>query len=101
MYCKERSLLYNTYLLYKLSELEKYLNEYITLLSSTADSINNFNYNNYIQKQLEIITLLTQIIEEINISKVLPDFLLQLKVQMRRGWTGREIKHFLSSGALK
>lgn len=101
MYCKERSLLYNTHLLYKLSELEKCLNEYITLLSTTADSINNFNYNDYIQKQLEIIILLKQIIEEINISKVLPDYILQLRIQRGHGWTGRGIKAFLSSGAIK
>ena len=101
MYSKERSLLFNTNLLYKLLELEKCLKKYITLLSCTPDSINNFNYKDYIQKQLEIIHLLKQIIEEITISKVLPDYILQLRIQRDHGWTGRRIKHFLSSGALK
>ena len=101
MYCKERSLLYNTLVLYKLSELEKHLKEHIRLLSSTADSNNNFDYNYYIQKQIEIIELLKQIIEEINISKVLPDYLLQLRTQRTYGWSGRRIKNFSSSGALK
>jgi hypothetical protein len=101
MYCKERSLLYNAHLLYKLSELQKCLKEYIILLSSAADSTNDFRYNYDIQTQSEIIDPLKQIIEEINISKVFPDFLLQLKIQRRHEWTGRGIKHFLSSGALK
>ena len=101
MYCKERSLLYNTYLLYKLSELEKCFKEYMALLSSTTDSTNNFDYNHHIQKQIEIIELLKQIIEEINISKFLPAYLLQLKIQRSYGWTGRPIKNFPSSGALK
>jgi hypothetical protein len=87
--------------MYKLSELKKCLNEYIILLSATADSINNSNDNHHIQKQSEIIDLLKQFIEEINISKVLPDYILQLRIQRGHGWTGRGIKHFLSSGALK
>ena len=51
MYCKERSLLYNTLVLYKLSELEKHLKEHIRLLSSTADFNNSFDYNHDIQTQ--------------------------------------------------
>ena len=101
MYCKKRSLLYNTLLMYKLSKLEKCFKEYMILLSSTADSNNNFDYNYYIQKQSEIIELLKQIIEEINISKVLTDYILQLRIQRGHGWTGRGIKHFLSYGSSK
>lgn len=70
---------------------------------SFIDSFTNtLNYNDDIQTQSEIIDQLKKFIEEINISKVvLPDFLLQLKVQRRRGWNGRGIKNFPSSGALK
>ncbi len=95
MYCKERALLYNTFLLYKLSELEKHLEEYITSFSFITNSINDFNYNQHIQKQLEIIDLLLQIIEEINVSKIFPSYLLQLKIQrIHYGWTGRATKTF-------
>jgi hypothetical protein len=91
--CNERSTLYIAYLLYKLSELEKCFKDYITSFSSAADSTNDFDYNHHIQKQLEIIELLKQIIKEINISKVLPNYLLQLKIQrLHHGWTGRGTK---------
>jgi hypothetical protein len=72
-----------------------------TFISFIDSFTNTLNYNHDIQTQSEIIDQLKKIIEEINISKVLPDFLLQLKVQRRRGWNGRGIKNFPSSGALK
>jgi hypothetical protein len=73
-------------------------NKFISFIDSCT---NTLNYNHDIQTQSEIIDQLKKFIEEINISKVLPDFLLQLKVQRRRGWNGRGIKNFPSSGALK
>jgi predicted XRE-type DNA-binding protein len=72
-----------------------------TFISFIDSFTNTLNYNHDIQTQSEIIDQLKKFIEEINISKVLPDFLLQLKVQRRRGWNGRGIKNFPSSGALK
>jgi arginine repressor len=70
--------------------------------NSFIDSFTNtLIYNHDIQTQSEIIDQLKKFIEEINISKVLPDFLLQLKIQRRSGWNGRGIKKFPSSGALK
>lgn len=73
-------------------------NKFISFIDSFTNAL-NYNYDT--QTQSEIIDRLKQIIEEINISKVLPDFLLQLKVQRRYGWNGRGIKNFSSSGALK
>ena len=101
MYCKERSLLYNTYLFYKLSELEKCLKDYMTLLSTGTDSTNNFDYTYRRREQLEILDILKEAIEEINLSKILPDYLLQPRIQRRHGWTGLGIKNFPSFGALK
>ena len=65
MNCNERSSLYNTILLYKLSKLEKCLEDYMISFSFVTDSTKDFNYNQDIQKQLEIIELLIQFIEEI------------------------------------
>ena len=101
MNCNERSTLYNTYLLYKLSELEKCLKDYIISFPFVTDSTKNFNYNQNIQKQLEIIELLIQIIEEFNVSKIIPSYLLRLKIQpVHNGWTGRTTKRVHGSGGV-
>lgn len=93
MNCNERSSLYNTYLLYKLSELEKCLKGYITLSQYVTSSGNHFDYDFYMEKQLEIINLLRQFAEVINISKIIPNYLLQLKIHpVHNGWTGRSTK---------
>ena len=73
-------------------------NKFISFIDSFT---NTLDYNPNTKTQPEIIDQLKKLIEEINISKVLPDFLLQLKVQRRRGWNGRGIKNFPSPGALK
>jgi hypothetical protein len=95
----ERSTLYNAHLLYKLSEFKKLLKDYMTSFSCTDVFNNCSNYNFHKYKQLEIIELLLQIIEEINVSKILSNYLLQLKVQrIHHGWTGRATKIFYDQG---
>lgn len=57
---------------------------------SSSDSSTDFNYKYYIQEQLKTINHLKQIIDEINVSKIFPSYLLQLKVQrIYHSWTGR------------
>jgi hypothetical protein len=95
MNCKERSPLYNASLLYKLSELERRMKDYISFASSNDDFTNDVKYTEHIQKQYEIVSLLLQIIEEINVLKILSNYLLQLKIhRIHYGWTGRATKTF-------
>lgn len=92
-FSKEGSLLFNLKPIHKLSELEKKLKNYIILLS---DSSNNNNFNCIMFKEqfeLEIPDLLKQIIDEINISKILPNYFMQLKISPRDGWNGRGSKN--------
>jgi len=98
-YNERVSTLYNTHLLYKLSELEKSFKGYIGFSSSVADFTNNVKQIEHMQKQFEIVSSLLHIIEEINVSKILSNYLLQLKVQrIHHGWTGRTTKTFYGQG---
>jgi hypothetical protein len=82
--------------LYKLLKLEKYLKDYQYITSSG----NDFDYEFYKEKQLEIIDLFRQIAEEVNISKIIPNYLLQLKISpVHSGWTGRSTKRIHVQGS--
>ena len=95
MNCKGSSLIYSASLLYKLSELERCMKDYIFISSSNTDFDNEVNNIEHIQKQYQIVNLLLQIIEEINVLKILSSYLLKVKVhRIHNGWTGRTTKKF-------
>jgi hypothetical protein len=84
--------------LYKLLKLEKCLKDYQYVTSSG----NDFDYDFYKEKQLEVIDLLRQFAEEVNISKIIPNYLLQLKISpVHSGWRGRSTKRVHRQGTVK